>query len=401
VSEETDTLVQKYQRMARIPGFRRGKVPANIIRQRFAEELKTEVMELLVPRYLRQEAQKLGLKPVSEPTVTDLHIHVGEPMRFKASFEVLPDIEVSGYQEMRPEPAEVTVTDEEVEEALANVREQNATYTAVEDRALADGDFAQVSFTGAPEGEGDTKPVSVDDVMVEIGGTNTVREFTENLRGARPGEEKTFAVAYPQDFSDQRLAGKTFTYKVSIKGIKQKNLPELNDEFAKQVGEFDTIDTLRQRIRDGITEEKKSAAERTAKDKIVDELVKKHEFSVPESLVQRAVDARLERGLRALAAQGMRAEDLKKMDFARLRAGQRDSALKDVKVSLILDRIAELEKIDATDEEVDREVEALATQARQPLEQVRERFSHDGTLSRIRDRIRSDKTLDYLYRRPA
>ncbi len=276
VSGETDSRVQKYQRMARIPGFRRGKVPANIIRQRFAEQLKTEVVEALVPRYLRQEAEKQGLKPVSEPTVTDLHIHAGEPMRFKASFEVMPEVEVSGYQELRPEPVEVTISDAEVEQALANLREQHATYTAIEDRALADGDYAQVSFTGAPEGEGGAKPVSVDEVMVEIGGTNTVREFTENLRGAKPDEEKEFPVAYPQDFADQRLAGKTFIYKVSIKGVKQKNLPELNDEFAKQAGEFATLDALKQRIRDGLAEEKKSAAERAAKDKIIDELVKRH-----------------------------------------------------------------------------------------------------------------------------
>ncbi len=398
---ETETLVQKYQKMARIPGFRRGKVPASIIRQRFAEDLKSEVAESLIPRFFQQETEKQGLKPVSQPRVTDLHIAQGEPLRFKATFEVMPEIEVSGYQELRPEEKEISVADEEVEAALANIREQHATYTAVEDRALQDGDYAQVSFTGAPKDESGSKPVQVEDVMVEVGGTNTVKEFSENLRAAKAGDERVFDVTYPEDFSDSRLAGKTFSYTVTVKGIKQKQLPELNEDFAKQVGEFENLDALRLRIRDGIKAEKEHHAEHEAKDKIVEELVKQHEFPVPEALIERQVDLRLERGLRALAAQGMRAEDLKKMDFSRLRAGQRESALREVKVALILDRIADLEHIEVNEDEVNREVEALAAQAKQPADQVRARLERDGALDRIRDRIRNEKTLDYLYRRSA
>jgi trigger factor len=401
VASETEILVQKYQRLARIPGFRKGKVPATIIRRRFAEDLKSEVVETLVPKYLREEAEKQGLTPVSQPKVSDLHLADGEPLRFKASFEILPEIEVSGYQELRPEIKEVGVTDDEVEQALNHLREQQATYTPVEDRPLQDGDYAQVAFTGAPKGDESNKPVKVDDVMVEIGGANTVKEFTENLRGARPGEEKTFEVNYPEDFADNRLAGKTFIYSASIKGVKQKQLPELNDEFARQLGEFENLDALKQKIREGIEADKKHQAEHEAKEKLIEELVKQHDFPVPEALVERQIENRLERGLRALAAQGMRAEDLKKMDFARLRAGQRDSALREVKVSLILDRIAELEKIEATDEEVNKQIEALASQTRQPAEQVRSRLEREGALGRIRNQIRNEKTLDHLYRRPA
>ncbi|MFB3812847.1 MAG: trigger factor [Terriglobales bacterium] len=406
VSTATESLVQKYQKLARIPGFRRGKVPASIIRQRFADDLKSEVAEDLVPKYFRREAEKQGLKPVSQPRVTDLHIHEGEPLRFKATFEVLPEIEVSGYQELRPEKKEATVSDEEVEAALNNLREQNATYSVVEGRALQEGDYAQASFTGAPKPAEDAEaaaaqPVNVDDVMVEIGGSNTVKEFTENLRGANVGDVRTFEVVYPQDFSDSRLAGRTFTYTVTIKGIKQKHLAELNDEFAKQVGEFENLDALKQRIRDGIRAEKEHQAEHEAKERIVEELVKQHDFPVPEALVEHQIDLRLDRGLRALVAQGMRSEHLKKMDFSRLRAGQRESALKEVKVSLILDRIAELEKIEVSDEEVDREIEALAAQSRQRPEELRERLTRDGALDRIRGRIRNEKTLDYLYRKSA
>ncbi len=407
VARETENLVQKYQKLARIPGFRKGKVPSSLIRQRFSEDLKSEVVETLVPKYFREEAEKQGLMPVSQPRVTDLHLHEGEPLRFKATFEVMPDIEVSGYQELRPDKKEVAVSDEEVAAALDNLREQQATYTAIEGRPLQEGDYAQVSFTGTPrpaetsEGQKPPQPVKVDDVMVEIGGSNTLPEFTHNLRGANVGDERAFDVAYPQDFSDSRLAGRAFSYAATVKGIKQKSLPELNDDFAKQVGDFENLDALKQRIREGIQADKEHEAEHEAKDKIVEELVKQHDFPVPEALIERQIDLRLERGLRALAAQGMRAEDLKKMDFGRLRAGQREGALKEVKVSLILDRIAELEHIEVSDEEVNREIEALAAQSRQPVEEIRRRLTHEGALDRIRNRIRSEKTLDYLYRKTA
>src|SRR5579863_8655523 len=184
VARETETIVQKYQKVARLPGFRTGHVPASIIKQRFKEDLKSDVVEALVPRYFRKEADRLGLYPVSQPQVTDLHIHDGEPLRFKATFEILPEIVVEGYKELRAEHPEIAVTDEEVEAALNNLREQHATFTSVEGRPLTDGDFAQSSMDGKPkEDDGTAQPVHMDEVLIEIGGKNTVREFTENLRG--------------------------------------------------------------------------------------------------------------------------------------------------------------------------------------------------------------------------
>jgi trigger factor len=403
VTRETEAIVQKYQKMARLPGFRRGHVPASIIRQRFKEDLKSDVVEALVPRYFRKEAEKLGMVPVSQPRVSDLHIHDGEPLRFKASFEVMPEIPVEGYKELRADRPEITVTDEEVEQALANVREQHATFTSVEGRSLADGDFAQASMDGKPkDGDApDANPVHMDEVLIEIGGKNTVAQFTENLRGASAGDECTFEVAYPEDTSDKRLAGKTFIYSVKVHAIKQKNLPELNDDFAKELGEFTSVDQVRKQIRDNMEAEKRHTAEHAAKDKLVAELVKRNAFEVPESLVERQIDLRLERGLRALAAQGMKMEDLKKMDLPRLRAGQREQALQDVKSSLLLDRVAELEKIEVSDEELHRELEALARQTKQTSEAVRARLTQDGGLDRIRNRIRSEKTLDFLYHQSA
>jgi trigger factor len=403
VTRETEVIIQKYQKVARLPGFRRGHVPASIIRQRFAEDLKSDVVEALVPRYFRKEAEKLGMMPVSQPRVTDLHIHDGEPLRFKASFEVMPEIPVEGYKDLRADKPEITVTDEEVEQALTSVREQHATFTSVEGRSLADGDFAQASMDGQPKDSSDAsaQPVHMDEVLIEIGRPNTVPEFNQNLRGASAGDERTFEVSYPEDSSDKRLAGKTFVYTVKVQAIKQKSLPEMNDDFAKELGEFSSLEQVRKQIRENMEAEKKHTAEHAAKDKLVAELVKRNDFEVPESLVDRQIDLRLERGLRALAAQGMKMEALKKMDLPRLRAGQRDQALQDVKSSLLLERIAEKENIEVGEQELTREIESLAQQTKQTPEAVRARLTQDGGLDRIRNRIRSEKTLDFLYHQSA
>lgn len=399
VSREADVVIQKFQRVARLPGFRKGKVPASVIRSRFSEEIKTEVAESLIPRFFHQEAERQGLHPVSQPRVTELHVNAGEPLRFKAAFEVLPTFEVAGYEDIRVEKPDVTVTEEEVQNTLQQLREQHASYNAVEDRALQDGDFAQVAFRGTPQGT-EGQPVAMEDVMVEVGGANTLPGFTQNLRGATAGEERSFQVTYPQDFSDNRLAGKKFDYSVSIKAIKQKVLPELNDDLAKEAG-FSKLEELTQRVREDLLAEKTHRAEHEGKDKIVDELLKRNDFLVPESLVERQVDVRLERGLRALAAQGMTTEALKRMDLSRLRAGQHDAAQREVKVSLLLEKIAERENIEVGEEEMRKEVEAIAKQAKQPLESVRARLTEEGGLTRIRSRLRSEKTLEFLYRRSA
>ena len=413
VNRQTDTLLQKYQKVARIPGFRRGHVPASIIRQRFSEEIKTDMVEALVPRFFRQEAERLSLHPVSQPRVTDLHLHDGEPLRFKAAFEVLPEIKLEGYKELRADKPEIAVSEADVEQALADLRERHASFNPVEGRALADGDFAQVSLDGHPKAEtkseqksGEAKssegqPVHMDEVLVEIAGQNTMPEFTEHLRGTSAGDERTFDVNYPDDTQDKRLAGKTFSYTVKVQSIKQKSLPELNDEFAKQLGEYQTVDDLRKAVREQMESERKHEAEHTAKEKLVADLIQRNDFEVPDSLIEQQIDIRIERGLRALAAQGLTAEQMKKLDLSRLRGAQREQAIHDVKAALLLERVAEEENIQVGDEEFDRELESLARQSKQTSEAVRARLTRDGGLDRIRTRIRNEKTLEFLYHQSA
>ena len=376
VKKATDSVAKRFQKLAKIPGFRSGKVPESIVRSRFADDIRSEVVEQLLPKYYRDAVEKGGYKPVSQPYVTDLKFEEGKPVTFKAEFEVLPEITPKDYKTIQVERQDTSVNDDEVEDALKHLQEQHASFEPVDDRELKDGDFAQVSFVGKALGAksfldkkkeheeikggnrsettdptakaqaevGDTisqaveeevnKPVEVKDVMVEIGGTNTVKDFSENLRGAKPGDERSFEVTYPDDFADQRLAGQVMHYDVKVLSVKKKVKPELNDDFAKELGEFATVDELRTRIRENMEAEKKHGIEHTAKEKLVDELVAKNDFPVPQALVNQQIDTRLERGLRALAQQGMREQDLKRLNFARLTCGRLRSTAVDSRLQI-------------------------------------------------------------------
>ena len=432
VKKAVEQTIKKYQKVARIPGFRAGKVPTSIIKNRFMDDIRSEVADELIPKAFRAEVEKSKLLPVSQPRVTDLHFKEGEPLKFKAVFEVLLEIEVRGYKDLKAEKADVSVSEDEVNEALKTLQERQAAYDVVEDRELRDGDFAQISFTGIAKGtkavaekkaesaekkageanavqdainkkveDEIAKPVKVDEVLVEIGGKNTVKDFSDNLRGAKPGDERKFDVTYPDDFSDQRLAGQVMSYEVKIQGVKKKNMPELNDAFAKELGEFATLDDLKKRIRENMEVERKHEIQHKEKDKLVDQLLEKNDFPVPQALIDRQIETRLERGFRALAQQGMRAEDMKKMNFERLRAGQKDAAVREVKASLLLDKIAELENLDATDDDIEKELEIAAEQSQQTVDALRSRLTKDGSIERLKDRIRNEKALDYLYNKSA
>jgi len=421
VAKERDKLLKKYQKLARIPGFRAGKAPAKLIESHFGGDIRSELTEALLPRYFRAEVEKQNLTPVSQPYVNDLHMDEGQPIRFKATFEVMPEIKVSGYKGLKADKQEVKVTDEEVQEALRQLQERQASYEAVEDRELTDGDFGLVSFVGNAKGsktivekkleiegsgevalpEPEAKPIEIKDVLVEIGGANTVKEFSEHLRGAKPGEEREFDVTYADDFSDQRLAGQVVHYKASISGVKKKVMPELTDDSAKELGEFATLDQLRDRIRENIAAERKHEIEHTQKEKLVDQLVAANEFPVPQALLDRQIDTRLERGLRALAAQGLRPEQMRKLNFDKLREGQKDSALREVKASLLLEKIAEVEKIEVSDDDLNNEIESAAASTGEPVAQLRQRLEKDGALDRIRERMRNERALDFVYQQSA
>jgi trigger factor len=418
VSKAFRTVLKRYQKVARIPGFRPGKVPETVLRSRFAGSIREEVVEAIVPPHFREAIVQKGLRPVSQPQVTDLHLEEGQPLHFKAAFEVVPEFSVDGYKEIKVEKPNTDLTEAEFEAEFDRIRDTRSKMEPVtEDRGLADGDWAQISFTGELEGEKaetpeggepasstaqpDGQPIQGQDVNVEIGGKDTVQAFSDALRSSKPGQELKFEVTYPGDFGQKRLAGKTVAYHVEVKGIQKKVQPELNDEFAKELGSYDSLEDFKSKLREHLATDKKNRLLAETRNRLLDALVEKFQFPVPESLVQSQIDTRLERGLRALAAQGMRTEDMRKLDFDRLREAQRESAAGEVKGTLVLDRIADVENIQVSDDEVERELQVISLQTREPLESLRDRLKSEGSLARIREQLRREKTGSLLVERLA
>ena len=413
VSRAWAKVAANYRKYAKIPGFRAGKVPESVIRRRFAAEIRKEVIDSLLPERFNKGVAELGIRPVGQPQVTELSLEDGTPLHVKAVFEFLPSFSIDGYKDVTVTKPSVEVTEEEFKQELAQLRDSRATIEPVEeDRAFQDGDWAQISYKGeiqkdateaaaegAAEAQPESGPVSGEDTLVEIGGKDTVEAFSGALRGAKPGQELKVEVIYPADYAEAKLAGKTVAYEVTVKGIKKRILPELNDEFAKELGHYESYADLEKSVREYMENRKRRSVESETRDRLFAALSEKFTFAVPESLVQDQIDTRLERGLRALAAQGMQPEQMRKLDFAKLRAAQRESALAEVKANVLLDRIAGEENITVSEEEMDKELQIAAIQSREPLDALKVRLTKEGGLARIREQLRREKTASVLYER--
>ena len=393
VENESQRVTADVQKRAKLPGFRPGKAPTSIIRKQFSGDIRQQVLENLIPKALSKQFEADNVHPVDTPNVSDIHFHEGEPLRFKAEFEVIPEIELDDYKDVEVPYNDPEVTDEDVNTRIEELREQKAEYVNVDPRPLEDGDYAVLSLQSL---SGVEEPVKQDEMVLEIGGSDTVEAFSENLRGAAPGDQKEFDVAYPEDYGAARLAGKTVHFSATVTGVRRKELPELNDEFAQDLGDFRNVDELRDAIRKNIFAQRQQEAQNQAKEKIVDALVDRHDFPVPEVFVDRQIKNRVEQSLRAMAGEGIDPRQLK-LDWSKLKESQKDKALREVKASLLLSRISEREAIHPTNEEVDREVERFARQNREPVAAVRMRFEKDGTMNRIANNIRTEKTLSFLF----
>src|SRR5579864_7707810 len=393
VSKAMERVAKEFARIARVPGFRPGKAPLPLIRRKFAEDIKGEVLQSLVPEHVGKAVAEQKLTPVSQPQVEKLDFNEGQPLKFKAVFEVLPEFELGDYKGLKLEMPTMDVTDEDVTKALEETRERAAAFAPVEGRAVENGDFAQVKLHGVPEGEGEA--LEAESVLCHIGAEETMEPFNENLRGANIGDHKKFDVAYPADYPDPKLAGKTYHYDVDVLGIKTKKLPELNDEFAKDVSDATTLDELKTKVRESLEHQRDHKHKELLHEKVLHEIVKLHDFPVPEALVEHQMDVRLERVVRSLAQQGVdpRAVNL---DWVALRRRQEEKAKDDVKAELIIDRIATKESIDVTDEEVTHELEHMASHSGESAEAIRARLTKQGALDRMKAKLRSDKTLDWL-----
>jgi trigger factor len=399
VTKATEKVARDLARVARVPGFRPGKAPVTLIRRRFAEDIQGEVLQSLVPEYIEKALEEKKLVPITRPAVDQVDFKEGEPLRFRAVFEVLPEFELGDYKNLAINVDDVETGDAQVDKTIENIRERVATFVPVEGRAAKDGDYVLIKLAGVPVGEGE--PVQADNILCHIGAEETLESFTENLRGANSGDTKKFRSQYPDDYPDQKLAGKAYDYTVEVQGIKEKKLPELNDEFAKDAagekGSFSTLEEMRKLISKDLEAAKEDQQKTQAREKLLEALVKQHDFPVPEALVEHQMNVRLERSVRALTAQGVDPRAVN-IDWVALRNHQRERAVDDVKAELLIDRVAEAEKIDATDEEVEKEIQALAEHSGESATALRARLTKQGVLDRMKSKLRSDKTIEWLYR---
>jgi len=393
VSKAMERVAKEFARVARVPGFRPGKAPVSLIRRRFADDIKGEVLQSLVPQRVEKAVAEQKLTPVSQPQVDKLDFNEGQPLKFRAVFEVLPEFELGNYKSLEFEMPALDITDDDVTKTLEEMRERAATFAPVEGRSIQDGDFAQVKLLGTPDGGGD--PLQADSVLCHIGAEETMEPFNANLKGANVGEHKNFDAEYPADYPDAKLAGKKFHYAVEVLGIKTKKLPEVNDDFAKDVSEAATLDELKKKVREGLEHQRDHKHKELLHEKVLAEIVKLHDFPVPEALVEHQMDVRLERVVRSLAAQGVDPRAVN-VDWVALRRRQEERAKDDVKAELIIDRIASKENIDVSEEEVTHELEHMAEHSGESAEAIRARLTKQGALDRMKAKLRSDKTLDWL-----
>jgi trigger factor len=398
VAKVSEKVARDIVRIARIPGFRPGKAPITLVRRRFADDIQGEVVQSLVPEFLEKALDEKKLVPVTRPEVDKVEFKEGEPLKFRAIFEVLPEFELGDYKNLPVQVDEIEAGDAQVDKTIEEMRERAATFVPVEGRAAQDGDSVLIKLKGTPTAGGD--PVEAENILVPVGAEETLASFTENLRGANVGETKKFEARYPDDYPDRKLAGKTYDFSVDVEGIKEKRLPELNDDFVKEAAggnaEVTTLEELRKRIRENLEASKEHQQASQARDKILEQLVQKHDFPVPEALVEGQMDTRLERMVRTLAAQGVDPRGMN-LDWAALRRQQRDRAVTDVKAELILDRIATAEKIDANEEDVEKEIAHLAEHDGESATALRARLTKQGALDTMKSKLRSNKTIDWLY----
>lgn len=392
VEREFTRIAQGFQKRARIPGFRPGKAPLSLVRQHFSSKIREEMLDTLVPAHLRAAFERESLEPVSTPTLENLDYQPGSAIKFKASFEVMPEIPLGDYRAIRVEKPKVEVTDADVERALEALRERHSRREPSDATEAADGLIAVVEArvleADGSQGEPDTLPI-------EVGAEETLPEFSAALRGMKPGEERELEVSYPADYPSANYAGKTRRYHLLLKSIEKKIVPAPDDDFAREATGAESLAALRERMAGAMRAEREHEARHQMEEQVVDELLRQSPFPVPDSLVDKQVEAKVERSLRSLAERGVDPRRMR-LDWAKLRATHEAAARREVQAALILDKIAEREHIEAPAEAVEAEVQRAATELQQPVEALRARLAGNGVLQRIETRLRQERVMAML-----
>jgi trigger factor len=395
VSGEIDRVARDYARKARIPGFRPGKAPARVVKQRFKEQILHDVLHDLVPRAVDDALRERGVEAVDTPDVRDVNIEEGQPLTFTASFDTLPSFEPGDLATIMLRRPRVAIDDDAVSGALQRLRDRAARFEPVEGRGIDHGDTATVDLVRR-DPDGRTNPH--ENVSIELGAKANPPGFDEQLLGLEPGATKEFTIHYPQDHPIGELAGTDISYTVTVKAIKRRVLPELDDEFAKDLGEFDSLDSLRGRVREDLEHDAQHEADRAVRAEMMKALAARLPFEVPESLVQREIDRRVEEFAHRLMDERIDPRQAG-IDWAAFRDSQRDVAREAIAAALVLDEITRREQLTVADEEIEREVTRYAERSGRTPAAVRAALEKEGGLSRVAAGLRREKSIDFVLSR--
>ena len=391
VQQEWEKAYGRVQRRASLPGFRRGHVPRSLVKLHFADDVRREVAEHLIPDVYRRALTEARIDPVNEPDLQDLKLEEGAPLSFTAVVEVKPSITLGEYRGVEVRHAAEPVTDVEVDEALERMREQHAQFNSVE-RAAAAGDLVIVDYTLAPEGH---EPTTATGYHFLVGGGTVLPEIDAGVAGMRAGDEREVALRFADDHRMETLRGKPGTARLKLGEVKEKLLPALDDEFAKGLGEFDTLDAVRAELRRQLEARREAESRHELEDKLVEALLARHEFGVPDAMVMRQVAHQVEHTRERLRRQGVDPDGVQ-WDYPKIVGELRPGAEKAVRRALLLEAIADKEEVAASEADVEAEVEKFARASQRPAPAVRRMMEKSGDLDSLRHGLRERKTLDLL-----
>lgn len=399
VDAEIDKIARDYGKAARIPGFRPGKVPSKVVRQRFRDQILHDVVHGLIPRAVDEALRDRGIEPVDTPDIKDVVVEEGQPLKFTATFETVPPIDPGDYSTLTLTHPATTVDEAAVQEALTGLRERAARYEAVEGRAVEMGDSVQLDLERTATGEtGEAQTDRHESVTVDLGAPANPPGFDDALTGMEAGEQKSFDVNYPEDYPIAELAGTTVKYDATIKAIRTRVIPELDDEFAKDLGDFDSLEALTTRVRADLEHQMMHENERELRGELIRQIAARVAIAVPPVLLDREIDRRVEEFVRRLIEQQV--DPMKtNINWEEFRDKQRAAAEEAVKSALLLDEVSRRENITASDADVDQEIARYAERTSRTAAAVRARLEKDGGLGRVYAGIRRERTVDFLLSR--
>jgi len=388
VQSAFDEKLGKYKKDMKLPGFRPGKVPLSLVKQKYGSAIRAEAIDEPVQKSYREACEQNHINPISPAKVNDLKAAEGEPVSFSIETEVDPDIEIKGYQKLKIKPSPKKIKDSDVDEAVKGLQERFAEFKDV-DREAKKGDFIKIEYLKVSIDGEERKDIKNPEYPVELGSENRIKDFDKGIIGHRAGETVNISVKFPKDYQDAQIAGKTGEFEVKIVAVQEKQLPEINEEFIKKLGNFADENALREDIRKNLENEEANKAKNEACDKAIDTLIKDNPFDVPEARIEQFIDYMYQEALRYNRNEA----PLSREDVA---ARYRDTAVRTIKRHRIIDYISQKENIKATQEEVDSHIQKLADMYNQPFDTLKQAFRKNGTTVRIRDDIREQKTLDFL-----